>query len=358
MSVRLFYIETNYQFLQSMAIIVDWVEHDGKNVVGNVCFIDATRDKFIFSNREVLKRSFGIEVVSIKVYSFYLSALISYFLILRFRKYKGCDFFMFNNRSPIVNRLCSIFCIDGDVIQIEEGLSLYRKPRRVKYPKTLALMFKRALISLLTASRFSDHIGDTVYSKVVYLRYSYMAVDNEFISSKKIIELPPLKKLTSILTILNEIYMVNKLSFDLDSDCIVFFGQPLSELGLLDLGKELQTLNTINNVVCSMGLKLIVKAHPAEDKNKYNRLGFMVIEGPVPAEVIFLNFFNVKAVISFYSTAALNISDILDVNAYFVYEICGLDVNFPKAEKIRILQSLDPDDLRFEFSRYGNPPTR
>jgi len=349
-SDRLFYIETDYQFLQSMSLVVDFIDNKNVSCMDNTVFVDATREKCVFSKRRVLKDNFGIDVLSVNVYSFYFSAVFSSFLVCKLKRFRGYDFFMFNNRSPIVNKLSSILSGHGDVFQVEEGLSLYRKAREVGFLKGLVLKFKKSLVSLFTLSNFTDHIGHTVYADTVYLRYPCLAKDNEFLFKKKLKALPSFNNLTSISSVLNQIYSFDRSSFfDFDSDCMVFFGQPLSELGLLDSHVELDVLKSIGRVVHGLGFRLIVKVHPAENISKYDGLEFVLIEGKVPAEVIFMNYKNVRGVISFYSTAALNVAEMLNVTAYFFYKACGLEVNFPHSKNIRVLDSLKLSSLRSAF---------
>jgi hypothetical protein len=123
----------------------------------------------------------------------------------------------------------------------------------------------------------------------------------------------------------------------------------LSELGILDREVELEHIGKVENVVQSLGFRFVVKVHPAEDSDKYDVFDVDLIKGEAPAEVIFLNFSNVKFVLSFYSTAALNVSELLDVTAYFMYEKCGLDVNFPNSQNSQVIKSFRQKDLRSLF---------
>jgi hypothetical protein len=351
MTDRLFYVETQYQFLQAMTILIDWRDSGELHLAGDVFFIDGTADKIIFSKRHSLKKALNISILDVKVYPFYLGAVLSLLTTYRFRRFRGCKFYMFNNRSPLVSRLSAMFGAVGDVVQIEEGLSLYRTPRIHKPFRGILLFLKKILISTLTFSSYKDHVGHSDYSDTVLLRYPSLAGNNKFLSSKKIIKLPPLKNLSCILPILNSVYGFDRLLLpESKAGYVVFFGQPLGELGVMDSQAELESVSAVANVVQSLGLNFLVKSHPVENKGKYSSLGFELLESDTPAELIFSNASNVKYVVSFYSTAALNVSEMLGIPAYFMFDCCGLNVDFPSLDGMTVLGSLDDETLRSEFS--------
>jgi len=334
-----------------MSLVVKWRESQCFDFGEKIYIIDATSNKVLFSKRQLLEAVVEIKVIDVKVCSFYLSAMLSFFITYKFRRFSGCSFFMFNNRSPIVNKLSSIFSISGNVIQVEEGLSLYRKPVARSAMKNIASLLKRAFVTFFTFSRFSDFIGDTVYSDTIFLRYDSLVGESKHLSSKKILKLPSLQNLSSISWLLNKLYDADRfVGPNFKSQCVLFFGQPLSELGILGRQVEVDVIKSIEEVVLSLGMRFIVKTHPIESASKYSSLNCEVISGDIPAEVICLNFSNVKGVVSFYSTAALNVSDLLGVPSYFLYECCGLSINFPILNDAKLIRSFEHDELRSLFS--------
>jgi hypothetical protein len=350
MTDRLFYVETQYQFLQAMTILVDWRDSGHLHLAGDILFIDGTADKIIYSKRHLLKKDLNISILDIKVYPFYLSAVLSLLTTYRFRRFRGCNFYMFNNRSPVVSRLCAMFGARGDVVQIEEGLSLYRTPKIHKPFRAVLLLLKKMLVSALTFSYYKDHVGHSDYSDTVLLRYPGLAGSNKFLSSKKIIKLSPLENLSFISSTLNSVYGLNQLWLPKSkAGYVVFFGQPLGELGLMDSQIELESVRAVANVVQSLGLNFLIKTHPGENEGKYSSLGIELLESDAPAELMFSNALNVEYVVSFYSTAALNVSEMLDIPAYFMFECCGLNVDFPSLDGMTVLVSLDYETLRSEF---------
>ena len=64
---------------------------------------------------------------------------------------------------------------------------------------------------------------------------------------------------------------------------------------------------------------------------------------------MFSNSLNVKYVVNFYSTAALNVSEMLGIPAYFMFDCCGLNVEFPRLDGMTVLDSLDYESLRSDF---------
>lgn len=333
-----------------MTLLIDWRDSGYLHLAEDILFIDGTANKIIYSKRHLLKKALNISVLDIKVYPFYISAALSLLTTYRFRRFRGCKFYMFNNRSPVVSRLSAMFGTGRDVVQIEEGLSLYRTPRIHTPFRYILLLLKKMLISALTFSYYKDHVGHCDYSDTVLLRYPSLAGSNKFLSTKKIIKLPPLKNLSLISSTLNSIYCFNQLCLPKSkAGNVIFFGQPLGELGLMDSQIELEGVKAVANVVRSLGLNFFIKTHPVESEGKYSSLGFELIESDVPAELMFLNALNVEYVISFYSTAALNVSKMLDIPAYFMFECCGLNVDFPSLDGMTVLDSLDYEALRSEF---------
>ncbi len=350
MTDRLFYVETQYQFLQAMIMLVDWRNSGHLRLTEDIFIVDGTPDKTIYSKKHLLKKNININVLNIKVYPFYLSAIFSLLTTYRLRRFRGCRFYMFNNRSPVASRLSAMFGNGRNVVQIEEGLSLYRTPRIHKPFRNILLILKKIFLSVLTFSNYKEHVGHSDYTDTVMLRYSSLAENNKFLSSKKIIKLPPLKNLSSILSTLHSVYDFDQLCLPKSkAGNVVFFGQPLGELGLLDYQIELKSVKAVANAVQSLGLNFLIKTHPIEREGKYSSLGFDLIESDTPAEIIFSNSLNVQFVVSFYSTAALNVSEMLDIPGYFMFESCGLKVDFPSIDGTKVLASLDYERLRSEF---------
>lgn len=346
----MFYVETHYQFLQALSLVLKWRESQSFDFGEEIYIVDATNNKVLFSKRQMLYDVLGVKVIDVKVCSFYVSAMLSFFITYKFRKFSGCSFFMFNNRSPIVNKLSSIFSVSGNVIQVEEGLSLYRKPVARSVMENIASFLKRTFVTFFTFSRFSDFIGDTVYSDTVFLRYDSLVRESKHLLPKKVLRLPSLQKLSSVSWILNKLYDADRfVGSNFNSQCVLYFGQPLSELGILGRQVEVDAIKRVEEVVLSLGLSFIVKTHPVESISKYSSLNCEMISGDIPAEVMCLNFQNVKGVISFYSTAALNVSDLLGVPSYFLYECCGLNINFPILKDAKLIRSFDHDELSSLF---------
>ena len=64
---------------------------------------------------------------------------------------------------------------------------------------------------------------------------------------------------------------------ELQAGYVVFFGQPLDELGIMDSQTELESVSAVANVVQSLGLSFFIKTHPVENVGKYSSLGFELL---------------------------------------------------------------------------------
>ncbi|MEZ8389265.1 glycosyltransferase family 52 [Vibrio splendidus] len=316
---KIFYVETNYQFLVSLSIIFS----EEPNLDCNVTLIDATEEGLFFLNKDLLENKFGFSVISLPRRSFYVEVLTAFFKAPNlYNTLDGSFLYIFNNRSPIVNRLSSLF-MPTNVSIVEEGLSLYRKSNDTKGFRLFRFNVKKAIISCLTNSQYTDIIGRTKYASTLYLKYPDSYSNRNYYHIKKLQPLSILNEFS------NELASIFNCDLDIPKECgdrvAIFFGQPLSELGIVDRCVELNNIKMLHEVLYSKGITLLIKPHPIDTNGKYDGISEYVLPSSVPSEVMLATMeATVDSIFTYYSTAAINASVSLDIPAYFLLDI--LDV--------------------------------
>lgn len=316
---NIFYVETNYQFLVSLSIIIS----EGDQLGGNITLIDATYDRLFFLNKDLLKENFGISVVCLKRRSYYFEVFTAFFKANKlYNTLEGRCLYIFNNRSPIVNKLSSLY-LPENVALIEEGLSLYRRHSKATRFSLLKSNIKKIVISCLTNTYYTDVIGSTKYARTLYLRYPNSYINENYSDIKKLEPLSVLNKYS------NELTSLFSCEFDLPKECgdkvAIFFGQPLSELGIVNSSSELENIKRLSDALYAKGINLLIKPHPIDTEGKYDRVSRYILPSSVPSEVMLATMqVKVDAIFTYYSTAAINASVSLEIPAYFLLDILDL----------------------------------
>ncbi len=104
---------------------------------------------------------------------------------------------------------------------------------------------------------------------------------------------------------------------------VLIISQPFSELNRISQKEELQFMDSLIKFINKKGLKPILKPHPREKVEKYNKLidcDFDVIGNNFPVEEIIPNL-NPKCVIGYSSTALLNSKVFYGINAVSLSDI-------------------------------------
>ncbi len=344
---RLFYIETKYQFLVALSIIVAPCsgEQENSDNYSNL-FIDATPDGFFHKNKQLIVGSFQIDVQRVNSRSYYRNVLNSVLTAKMFRfDVNQTYFFFFSNRSPIANKISSYYKTNRTIL-VEEGLSLYRSNEKPSFSKSVKRLLKELTISVVTQCRYCDLFGQTIYAGSLMLRYEELHQKNNIIKSKQILKLPDISSLSSVESTLQVLFDIPV--FDWMSNqskrSMIFFGQPLSELGIAQFEDEIKVIHKIKLVLSRFDIDLIIKAHPIDKKDKYNSLGCNIIPQNIPAEVICFSGFSLVGVFSFYSTAAINVGTSFGIPTIFVFRMLGslgFEINYPSNANIVSLIELD-----------------
>ena len=201
---------------------------------------------------------------------------------------------------------------------VEEGLSLYRVSKELGLYGSIKRRLKEKFISVLSFCAYSDTFGESRYVGNAMMHYPevYRALQNNL--SYKIIKLPDLKSLKTIKQDLVHIFECDDFSLDCDKKYVIFLGQPLSELNLMNKEDELKLIVELNDRLVSIGFTLMVKTHPLDEPNKYDAIGCRIITSKAPAEILFLNSINICGIFTYYSTSAINVGAALEVPIFFL----------------------------------------
>lgn len=349
-----FIVETDYQFLVALSLInslfpdhsID-VKRSGDNETMDINFI-MIGDSMI--NIERLKGLSNVRVIEHKSRGFYFDAFMSGRFCNQFLGAPSdSKLYFFRNREPISNRLSKIFAHKGGAAMVEEGLSLYRDRALMKRGVFLKCLLKSIFISIITRCVFSDFFGQSYYASEIYLRYPELYSKTNPKNDRNILKLPDISPKTmkrSLLSVAWDSYD-SPLSLGRNNSYAIFMGQPLSELGIVNDFDELSVIRKLEQLLNSIGIHLLIKPHPRDSVAKYEGLNSQLVNKSIPAEIMMFED-NIKYVISFYSTSALNLSVNVDVKTYLIYPLVGLDINLPDLNNINIVKSFHDllDDLK------------
>jgi hypothetical protein len=343
--LRLFYIETKYQFLVSLSIVVN--QGSDKRQYSDeysTVFIDSTPDGYFYKNKQLIISSFQIDVQRVDSQSYYRNVLNSVSVAKKFRfDVNSTYFFFFSNRSPIANKLSSYYKKSQTTL-VEEGLSLYRLDEPTSFRNRIKRLFKELAISAVTQCRYCDLFGETYYAGSLMLRYEELHQKDKIVKSKKTLKLPNLSTLLFVESPLQTLFDVPEFDFGGNRKSMIFFGQPLSELGMVLFEDEIKVIQKVKTVLNRFDIDLIIKAHPNDKKNKYNSLECIKMPEDIPAEVICFSNISLVGVFSFYSTAAINVGASLDLPIFFLFRLLGslgFELNYPSNANIVSLTEID-----------------
>ena len=218
-------------------------------------------------------------------------------------------------------------------ILIEEGLSLYADQKKLLNEYDFLKRFKQktrvALMRLLGADGADFGFG---YNK----KLSYILCFDSIKMKEKnnifpVLSLPCSLPNNKILeNIKNAFYCGGPWFNDFRNKKFrfLYLGQPLSELNIISKEKEHEFLNSMSEIIEKHNINVLVKPHPVEDPRKYGALNnFSLINSAyLPIELIFSEF-NIKLVVTPYSSAGRNLQNFYNIQTVYLYKILGIDVN-------------------------------
>ncbi|MFD1020660.1 polysialyltransferase family glycosyltransferase [Thalassobacillus hwangdonensis] len=119
--------------------------------------------------------------------------------------------------------------------------------------------------------------------------------------------------------------IVQYLSIDRGSrlrNVALYLGQPLVKLGLADEELEKKTLQELFQLLDAKGYDILVKAHPFEPDEKYDRLSVPVtkVENSIPAELL-PSLYKIRAVLTPYSSAGYNLHTWYGIPTIYLHKL-------------------------------------
>lgn len=266
--------------------------------------------------------------------------------------------FIFNDYYPLSRALIEFMVLNNNTVcLIEEGIGTY-----AIYSKSIFSMkdyIRNAITKLLGSPMVYSAIGES--SEIKYAIVEKPELYKEKECSKRQIIINQNKE-----HLFKGSYLFVEKFFDssackLDAD-ILFLGQPLIEDDL-ESSVEKDFLKTVFQSLINLNKTVIIKPHPRENFNKYFSVcqdnDIVLIDGlmgTLPVECL-VESFNVKFVIAYNSSAAMNISNafpnikvILMLKADFACEVSKKrahnnmnysDNIFTSANNIYLIESMD-----------------
>ncbi len=106
----------------------------------------------------------------------------------------------------------------------------------------------------------------------------------------------------------------------------LYFSQPLGGSKLYTIEDETTVLRTLQQELLGKGIKLYIKLHPRDEKNKYADCDIPLFEYNLPAELLIV-LLKPRCVFGFTSTALATTSVFFNVNAFSIVELLGSKLN-------------------------------
>ncbi len=303
----------------------------------------------------------NLEIISLSGFyskSFYIRCILTrkIFLELRSGILKDIDkLYIYNDRDPFSLYFAKqINQSGGAVTLIEEGLSMYRQPISFFSSQMIKDQFKNFLFVLFSGSNLNFRFGFSYYVHEIMLgnpgefKRRFPENDKTLITYNVDFSDEDLNRL--FMSVYVDSY-VDGVYPCVDLKVFMYFGQPLSELGLVCEADEMNLIKDVRSVAEKQGYKFILKSHPKDRKGKYAELdlGLDFFDSIVPVEV-FMRFYGVDVVGSFSSSASYGLSASGGVKSLVFSKMLGIDYNFPKQNKLFEVNSIE--HLNSVFSEF------
>lgn len=232
-----------------------------------------------------------------------------FFLKKEFIELKVTDVFLYKDHNYFNSRLIKVLSkINISSHLIEEGLSMYmlKNLKNIKKHGLLASIkyrFRQLLFYIGGAGLNIEEFGLNPNLKSIHAFEPHLV--------------PKVKCEIKVYSLPNQVWDKKveanlcskiKVSKDTKKFGILFLSQPFVLLKRRTIENQLFIVQSIINIVNSLGYNLILKTHPKENKNMYSSLigGFKILNHLVePAELIIPNM-NIRAMISEGSSTSIN----------------------------------------------------
>lgn len=323
---HVFIINTVYQGLICAYLINDLDPYDSVYVLDATtcgdfleakCFSDRTIVFKLFENR-IDQSSFIKQLASMKrIFNSHSFVFKNVYAL-----------YVFNDPSPVEAYICKKIKGSGSrVFFLEEGLSAYRKIS--SFTKEGFFGFVKSALAAFFMLSYKINFGHSKYFDVLYLRNPNKFNELFPKNNKKIKKLDFKFNNNSINdAFLGCFFYEDNWLYNADLRVVFYFGQPLSETGLIEENFELEVLKKINRICLDKKILFCIKTHPKENFTKYS--GFdHVLNSIVPVELILskMNRSN-TVIVSPFSSANSNLVEFGFLNNLYVFKLFGIQIDF------------------------------
>lgn len=248
-------------------------------------------------------------------------------IIKFFHTCKVENIYVFNDVSPITQYLCCNINYTGVVIEVEEGIGLYRNSN-IRQANLFKLFGK---VCFGHSFEFITRQGTSSFVKYIMCHYPQLL--NKQQKDKNIMEMP-IGGFNDIATRMG-IKQINGPDW--------FVGQPLVEDGVLREEDYLLIISRLIEFASRHNRMLVIKPHPRENIDKYKFFSSqlrIITNWKIPMELLIGNRFPTN-VYTIYSSAVLQLSSIRNIQCYLLYKAIGignleLDAIFSKIDAIKV----------------------
>lgn len=248
-------------------------------------------------------------------------------IIKFFHTSKVENIYVFNDVSPITQYLCCNINYTGAVVEVEEGIGLYRDSN-IRQANLFKLFGK---ICFGHSFKFIVKQGTSPFVKCIMCHYPRLLDRQQ--KNKTIIEMP--------VGGFNEIAAQMGVKQINGTDW--FVGQPLVEDGVLCEEDYLSIISRLIEFSSKHNRMLTIKPHPRENMDKYKAFSgqlHIITNWKIPMELLIGNRFLTK-VYTIYSSAVLQLSSINNIQCYLLYKAIGienleLDTIFSKIDAVKV----------------------
>ena len=240
-----------------------------------------------------------------------------------FKHLSACHLFVFNDNEPVTNRLMrSAYKGYGNSISIiEEGIGIYEYTQLSNENLTVKQLFRRFITWILGSPMQYKAVGENkmIRNAIVSDVELYKSLDKA--EGKTVL----FQDKRALYRYADNFLSRNNIKCDgYEQYEILYLGQPINENG----GMSSDEADYILFLLKDIG-KVLIKPHPREPLDKYNKLAqknsnIKILAGDIallPLECL-LSVFNVKILISFNSSAGVNLAKAnQNITSIFTYDM-------------------------------------
>lgn len=202
-------------------------------------------------------------------------------------------------------------------VVVDEGLGIYLSKKSQKMGIKHASKFSRLAEIKLKIYKYADKFLGKISTRYIELEKRFIY---EFETS--------LKKKENIINLYKKIIEFKSADLEIDADNVaLIITEPLPEYNIVSEKQEYNILKEILQIFHDNNIKLLIKPHPYEDKDKYDFLkkdNVNIIKNNIPVEEILTNI-NPICVIGTISTVLVNSKLIFDIKTISLVNLLKID---------------------------------